>query len=141
MRSLFSRESAALKRDGKSKERASCQLCEQEVSVFNLHRLANYVAGPVCYTLIPLISPWLSSCFLLKCMDRIKITYFPCCFSPCTSEGFYGGFHWSDPLKHTGSIDTFLQRPLFLELQGLVSVNDSIGFFFFSLQVIQANII
>lgn len=75
--------------------------------------LDNYVAGPVCYTFILLVSPFLSGCFLLKHVDRIKITsYFPCstpCPQPLMDLSAFMGFHWSDPLlKLKGSNDTFL---------------------------------
>lgn len=54
--------------------------------------LGNYVAGPVCCIVIRPISLLLSGGFLLKCVERIKITsYFPC-FSPHVSECFYGSF-------------------------------------------------
>lgn len=78
--------------DGKHKEEAFSQLCEQEVSIFILHCLANYVAGPVCYTRVFLISPLLSGCFLEKCVDRINITYFPCCLSLMQLRAFVGFF-------------------------------------------------
>ena len=53
----------------------------------------NYVAGPVWYTVIPLVSPLWLSAFLWLCVFRRKITpRFSCLPLPCVSKCFYWDF-------------------------------------------------